>query len=209
MLRALFNMKSKHVLDLALVVVVGCTIAGIFIARRPSVETATPHVAAVSAPETNQPVTVQAEVVKPPVPEVLTPEKPLAAAAAPVTVDRQTNVPGQNPVKPKKPGKEISDPYARAVLSAVGTDPAADKYWMAAINNPDLPAGERKDLIEDLNEDGLSDPKHPSPEDMPLIVNRLKLIEQLAPNAMDQVNRDAFAEAYKDLNNMLAGQPVK
>jgi hypothetical protein len=40
-------------------------------------------------------------------------------------------------------------------------------------------------------------------------LNRLQLIEELAPNAMDQVNADAFAEAYKDLVNMLAGQPVQ
>ena len=77
------------------------------------------------------------------------------------------------------------------------------------MNDPSLPAEERKDLIEDLNEDGLSDPKHPGPEDVPLIVNRLRLIEELAPNAIDQVNVDAFAEAYKDLNNLLAGKPVQ
>ena len=80
---------------------------------------------------------------------------------------------------------------------------------MGAINDPNLPAEERKDLIEDLNEDGLSDPKHPGPEDLPLILNRLQLIEELAPDAMDRVNADAFAEAYKDLNNMLAGKPVQ
>ena len=102
----------------------------------------------------------------------------------------------------------ILDPIARAALSSVGADPAADKYWMNAINDPTLPAEERKDLIEDLNEDGLSDPKNPSPQDLPLILNRLQLIEELAPHAMDQVNSDAFAEAQKDLNNMLAGEPV-
>ncbi len=103
----------------------------------------------------------------------------------------------------------IQDPDARAALSLVGADPEAEAYWMGAVNDPSLPAEERKDLIEDLNEDGLSDPKHPGPEDLPLIVNRLRLIEELAPNALDQVNVDAFAEAYKDLNNLLAGNPVK
>jgi hypothetical protein len=102
----------------------------------------------------------------------------------------------------------IQDPIARAALSSVGADPDADKYWMNAINDPTLPAEERKDLIEDLNEDGLSDPKNPGPQDLPLIVNRLKLIERLAPQAMDKVNSDAFAEARKDLENMLAGEPV-
>ena len=84
---------------------------------------------------------------------------------------------------------------------------------MEAINDARLSADERQNLIEDLNEDGLSDPKHPSEEDLPVILNRLALIEDLAPEAMDQVNLDAFAEAYKDLENLAevargGGKPV-
>ena len=108
-----------------------------------------------------------------------------------------------------QPKEEIHDPDARVALSFVGMDPDAEAYWVGAINNPNLSADERQNLIEDLNEDGLSDPKHPGPEDLPLILNRIQLIEQLAPYAMDQVNADAFAEAYKDLVNMLNGQPVR
>ena len=62
--------------------------------------------------------------------------------------------------------------------------------------------GNHQDLIEDLNEDGLSDPKHPSEQDLPLILNRLLLLEEIAPDAMDKVNADAFQEAYKDLLRM-------
>ncbi len=111
--------------------------------------------------------------------------------------------------RPAQAKPPLQDPDARLALSFVGVDPMAEQYWMAAINDPDLPAEERKDLIEDLNEDGLSDPKHPGPEDMPLIVSRLRLIETLAPEAMDTVNAGAFAEAYKDLSNLLAGQPAQ
>ena len=75
----------------------------------------------------------------------------------------------------------------------------AEEYWYGAINDPNLPAKERQDLIEDLNEDGLSDPKHPGLEDLPLILNRIVLIEKVAPTAPDQVNADALEEAYKDL----------
>jgi hypothetical protein len=39
-------------------------------------------------------------------------------------------------------------------------------------------------------------------------LNRIQLIEELAPDSMDQVNADAFAEAYKDLVNLASGQPV-
>jgi len=94
------------------------------------------------------------------------------------------------------------DPIARFALSSVGADPDAEAYWMAAINDPSLPAIERQDLIEDLNEDGLSDPRNPSAADLPLILNRIYLIEELAPSAIDQVNADAFAEAYRDLMSM-------
>ena len=112
-------------------------------------------------------------------------------------------------VTPANAKELIQDPMARAALGFVGTDPEAEQYWIAAINDPNLSTQERQDLIEDLNEDGLSDPKHPGPQDVPLILNRIQLIEELAPYAMDQVNADAFAEAYKDLNNMLAGKPVQ
>jgi hypothetical protein len=91
---------------------------------------------------------------------------------------------------------------ARTALAYVGADPEAEEVWAAAINDPSLSAHARQDLIEDLNEDGFPDPKHVTPDDLPLIVSRLALIEELAPDAMDQVNADAFAEAYKDLVNM-------
>jgi hypothetical protein len=100
--------------------------------------------------------------------------------------------------------KVITDPDARAALKRVGFDPDAEQYWLAAINNPFLPPDERQDLIEDLNEDGLSDPRNPRPDDLPLIESRIHLIEQLMPDALDEVNSDAFKEARKDLVNMRA-----
>lgn len=98
----------------------------------------------------------------------------------------------------------ISEPLARLALSLVGTDPDAEFVWALAINDPNLAPDERKNLIEDLNEDGFPDPKNLTAEDLPLIVSRLQLIEDLAPDAMDDANADAFAEAYKDLTNMYA-----
>ena len=114
----------------------------------------------------------------------------------------QTNTASTQPAR--SPKKEIADPIARAALGWVGADPEAEAYWYGAINDPQLSANERKDLIEDLNEDGLSDPRRPGPEDLPLILSRMMLIEEAAPYAMDQVNADAFQEAYKDLMNMAA-----
>lgn len=106
-------------------------------------------------------------------------------------------------------GYVVEDPMARVALHFVGADPEADAYWIGAINDSSLPAEERKDLIEDLNEDGLSDPHHPSAQDMPLIAARLRLIEQLIPTAMDDVNQAAFTEAYNDLTDLLNGKEPK
>ena len=107
-------------------------------------------------------------------------------------------------------GKDpIANPEARLALSMVGVDPGAEEVWCSAINDPRLGADERKDLIEDLNEDGFSNPKNPTKDDLPLIVSRMQIIEDIAGNAMDEINAAAFAEAYKDLANMyarLAGQ---
>jgi hypothetical protein len=102
-----------------------------------------------------------------------------------------------------KPQPDLANPDARAALSYVGTDPAAERVWANAINDPSVPQEERQNLIEDLNEDGFPDPKNITFDDLPLIVSRLDLIEQMAPGAMDDTNAAAFAEAYKDLNNML------
>jgi hypothetical protein len=106
------------------------------------------------------------------------------------------------PPKAPKPPPTPEQLVAREALALVGADPAAEAVWLDAINAPTRSAHERSDLIEDLNEDGFPDPRHVTGDDLPLIVNRLTLIEQLAPTAMDQTNADAFAEAYKDLVNM-------
>lgn len=94
-------------------------------------------------------------------------------------------------------------PDARQALGLVGQDPDAEDVWFLAINDPALPPEARKDLIEDLNEDGFPDPKNITPDDLPLILTRLELIESIADDAMDETNAEAFAEAYKDLVNML------
>src|SRR3954454_25023990 len=123
---------------------------------------------------------------------------------------RHASTPTQD-TAPRKPatasnsGKKVRlDPEARDALRRVGTDPEAERYWVDAINNPFLPPDERQDLIEDLNENGLSDPNNPGAGDLPLITSRLRLIEELMPKAMDRVNADAFQEAHKDLVKLQA-----
>jgi hypothetical protein len=94
-------------------------------------------------------------------------------------------------------------PEARVALTYVGSDEAATEIWRVAINDPSVPPTERQDLIEDLNEEGFADPHHITEEDLPLILSRLALIEDLAPDSIDEVNSAAFAEVHKDLANMV------
>ena len=118
--------------------------------------------------------------------------------------DGKTATAAETPTPPPQNGKgELQAPEARIALMFVGEDEEAEAVWNDAINDPSLSPQERQDLIEDLNEDGFPDPKHLTEDDLPLILSRLALIEELAPDAMDDTNAAAFAEAYKDLSNML------
>ena len=99
----------------------------------------------------------------------------------------------------------VAEPDARAALAYVGADPAAERVWMQAINDTtNLAPNDRKNLIEDLNETGFADPDNLTPADLPLINNRLDLIDALYQSAADDTNAAAFDEAYKDLLNMRA-----
>ncbi|WCJ59328.1 hypothetical protein NXS98_16650 [Fontisphaera persica] len=143
---------------------------------------------------------------------------PPAVARVPAPAPALASEPAPPPIppmpdaQPPRRGKPPPvDPLAREALQRVGADPEATAYWIQAINDPRLPRGERKDLIEDLNEDGFTDKKRPTLEDLPLVEARIELIELLAPHAMDEVNADAFQEAYKDLlqiRSRLTGQPL-
>ncbi len=127
-----------------------------------------------------------------------------AAADAAVAAASPAAAPSKKAPYQPGPGKFIHarDPMARQTLAQVGVDPAADAYWVGAINDPALSPKERQDLIEDLNEDGISDPSAPTLKDLAVISGRLQLIDQLLPSAMDKVNADAFREARKDLLQM-------
>lgn len=106
----------------------------------------------------------------------------------------------QSPATP--PAKEpLHDPDARDALALVGFDPAAEQYWLDAIYDSSLPDKEREDLMEDLNEQGFADPKNLTADDLPLIVNRLEIIDAILPNT-DDFMRAHLLEAQKDLINM-------
>ena len=130
--------------------------------------------------------------------------QPSASPAAKPPAPTPSTTPSPSPPAAPRSGKKlpIIDRDAREALKRVGADHDAEQRWMQAINNPLLSPEERQDLIEDLNEDGLSNPSKPGVADLPLINSRLRLIDELQPSAMDRVNADAFQEAKKDLLNM-------
>ena len=105
--------------------------------------------------------------------------------------------------QPANPGNELEDPDARDALALVGVDAAADVYWLDAIFDDTLPDNERADLMEDLNEVGFDDPKNLTADDLPMIMNRLALIDAILPDS-DPFMSPHLLEAQKDLSNMLA-----
>lgn len=202
-------MKIKIVLIVA-TVVVGMVGGALIIATR----NPTDRVIKSKSEPVAQPARVAAaEPAAPPEPADSNPPPAAPAPPARPAISTAAKAPVQPDNTPAGPslainGYIVQDPLARIALSSVGEDPEAEAYWVQAINDPSLPAEERKDLIEDLNEDGLSDPHHPGPQDMPLIASRIRLIEEMAPLATDKVNADALGEAYKDLVNLYNGRPV-
>jgi hypothetical protein len=99
-------------------------------------------------------------------------------------------------------GARAKDLLARVALETVGVDPDAEQFWLAAINDPNLPSEERHELIQSLSEAGFADAAHVTTDDLPLIASRIALIEEIAPGALDSANAAAFQEAYRDLLNM-------
>jgi hypothetical protein len=192
-------MKTKHIfIAVGLVAAILCAavVVAVLESREPAqqslrLENKTRPVPPPQAVETTVPVEIS------PAEKNAAPSE-TAQQPRPVKAAKNTGAGSQPPVA----ANGVGDPLARVALSFVGADPYAEEYWIEAINNADLSADERQNLIEDLNEDGLSDPDNPTADDLPLIVNRIQLIEELAPDAMDDVNAAAFQEAYKDLVNM-------
>ena len=144
-----------------------------------------------------------------PVEEVSAAPEPPASEASPPTppnADSQNTVQAEPAAEPLEQDSRFDDPVVkeqrgRAALALIGHNPEADEVWIQTINDPSLSANARKNLIEDLNEDGLSY-RNLTRDDLPVIQYRIELIEGLSPYAMDKVNADAFDEARKDLVNM-------
>lgn len=150
----------------------------------------------------DQPLPVEEVSVEPEAPA----SEPADAQSSPEA--EQGGEPAQMEATTSMAGQEslLEDPKVKArrgreALAMIGHDPRADAVWIEIINDPSVSANARKNLIEDLNEDGLSY-RNLTVDDLPAIEYRIGLVEYLRPYAMDKVNADAFDEAHKDLVNM-------
>jgi hypothetical protein len=210
--------NTKRLLFLALAVIMVGGVAGVIIAKRQAAGAASQagivaKANLAQATNEDQPAATPAVTTAAPAARENSQQLQPVEAAGKTNSTRQNTVAQAQQAAPaaKEP---LKDPMARIALALVGVDEMAEASWCGAINDPTLSPNERQDLIEDLNEDGLSDPKHPTADDLPLIVNRLLLIEEMGPDAMDKINADAFQEAYKDLVNLAnlamgGGEPVR
>ena len=212
-------MKRKRTLIAGVVIILLFSAIFLFIKKQETDHRATTTRRDVTIAQTaNLPTQMEKSTPIPPVPGSVEPivgasnDKPQIAAA-------KVEPPAQ--IKPEKvssstmplvkDGKIVQDPLAREALAQVGLDADAELYWFAAINDPSLPKSERQDLIDDLNEEGLPDPKHPTMDDLPLILSRLAIIEEIAPSIPEELD---WKESYDDLLNLAAvatggGKPVE
>jgi hypothetical protein len=142
---------------------------------------------------------------EPPAPEPVSPPPTTTADTGGQSNTEARVEPAAEPVESAGGGfdedPQLKERRGRVALGMIGYDPDADEVWIRIINDPSVSANARSNLIEDLNEDGLSY-RNLTLDDLPVIEYRLELIADLLPYAMDEVNEDAFKEARKDLENM-------
>ena len=113
---------------------------------------------------------------------------------------------GQAYQDPRVKDPDARESLARVGLAYVGADPQAQQMWHASIFDPTLTPAQRKELVLDLDQDGLQNDKTPTPADLPIVANRLALTR--AYLQQDYVQNDpaltkAFLEANKDLQKLL------
>ena len=114
------------------------------------------------------------------------------------------DVPVAEPPNSVRMQARVKDLLARLSTDSLGIDPEAEQYWLAAINDSNIEADDRRELILALETAGFADPTSLSADDLPLIAGRIALVEELAPNAIDNVNAAALQEVYQTLVSMLA-----
>src|SRR4051794_31850774 len=150
------SVSSRRILIVVVALLLLCVAIVIFLKYPPKSGMAKPSSVQAAAPDV---INTPAE--QPP--QVSAAQPPAAAQPVAENADAREKPKDPPPAKknPKpKDEKVVQDPLSRVALSLVGVDPAAEDYWLGAVFDPSLPQSERQDLVDDLNEQGLPDPKH-------------------------------------------------
>lgn len=103
-----------------------------------------------------------------------------------------------------EPGSK--EPLARTALAFVGADPQALQLFHTALMDSSLHPDQKRELVEDLNQDGIANRKSPTEADLQVITNRYQLTQSYLQEAYvqgDPTLSAAFREADKDLRMLL------
>ncbi|MBI3874928.1 MAG: hypothetical protein HY300_02990 [Verrucomicrobia bacterium] len=120
--------------------------------------------------------------------------------------DQSVSIVAQAYQDPRVTAATNREPLARVALAFVGANAQAEQMFGQAVRDPALHGNPIRNLVEDLNQDGISNRKVPTPEDLKLIASRYDLTQQYLQQDFvqaDKVLLGAFKEANKDLANML------
>lgn len=101
---------------------------------------------------------------------------------------------------------DSKESLARVALAYVGANDQAEELFHAAVLDQTLKPDQTRNLVEDLNQDGLVNRRAPTDEDLKIITKRYELTQAYLRQDYVINNKTlnaAFREADKDLFNML------
>ncbi len=107
---------------------------------------------------------------------------------------------------PRVQTPEGKESLARVALAYVGTSGPALQLFHKAVLDQSLLPDQKRNLIEDLNEDGLVNRKALTPADLEVVANRYAITQEYLRQdyvSQNQALNAAFLEADKDLRKML------
>jgi hypothetical protein len=205
------SLSGRGLMIVAIALALICVTMLIFLKYPPKLGVRKPSLVQAGASDAGKPATEQPQAASGEVPHP-SPSAPGQAAAPNPDASGKAEKPATVKKESKpKPEKVFQDPVSRVALSLVGLDSDAEDYWLGAVFDPNLPKSERQDLIDDLNEEGLPDPKHPTEDDLPVLYSRLDMLEELIPFIHGSLE---WEEAREDLINLIhlatddGGRPV-
>ena len=98
---------------------------------------------------------------------------------------------------------QAKERLAQVSLDSAGLDPSADQFFKMALNDPNIPADDRRNLAEDFADHGVN-AKNPSARDFQVMQNRYGQLDQLMANATDPLIVAGLTEAKKDLTKFIS-----